>query len=153
MKRIGISALMFMLAGLLAAWLPAPVYSEEDAEVAAVKHVIEEAYIKGIHINQDIDAIRKGFHPEFAMVMYQDGAISKLTIEEWIARIEEGKKKGDRPKVEIKHEFPMVEVSGNAAVARIELYRDGKHVFTDFMSLYKFPDGWKIMSKTYYRHA
>ena len=30
-------------------------------------------------------------------------------------------------------------VKGNAAVARVEIYRDGKHTFTDYLSLYKFP--------------
>ena len=129
----------------------APVSESDD--VAAVKTVIEEAYVKGIHIDQNIEAIRKGFHPAFTMFAFKDGEISKTSIDEWISSIEEGKKKNpNRPKVDTKHEFVSVEVSGNAAVARLEMYKDGKHVFTDFMSLYKFADGWKIVAKIYYRH-
>ena len=129
----------------------APVAESDD--VAAVKRVIEEAYVKGIHIDQNVDAIRKGFHPSFAMYAYKDGQVTTTSIEQWIASIEEGKKKNpDRPKVETKVDFVSVEVSGNAATARLEMYKDGKHVFTDFMSLYKLEDGWKIVAKIYYRH-
>ncbi len=129
-----------------------PPVAESD-DVAAVKRVIEEAYVKGIHIDQNVEAIRKGFHPSFTMYAYKDGQVTTTSIEQWIASIEEGKKKNpNRPKVDTKVDFVSVEVSGNAAVARLEMHKDGKHVFTDFISLYKFEDGWKIVAKIYYRH-
>jgi hypothetical protein len=154
MKRFVISAAALLALAALVVFSPlSGVIRAGEDETAAVKKVIETAYVEGIHINQDVDAIRAGFHGEFTMVMYRDGEISKMSIDEWVERIEEGKKKNpDPPKVETTHEFAMVEVEGNAAVARIEMYKDGKHVFTDFMALYKFPDGWKIVNKIYYRH-
>ena len=42
-----------------------------------------------------------------------------------------------------------MDVTGKAAVARVELFRDGKHVFTDYLSLYQFADGWKIVAKIF----
>ena len=157
MRHLSILAAALVVVALLPGILSgqktpqAPARADDDA--AAVKRVIEDAYIKGIHIDQNVEAIRKGFHPAFTMYAYKDGQISTTSIEQWISSIEEGKKKNpNRPKVETKHEFVSVEVSGNAAVARLEMYKDGKHVFTDFMSLYKFDDGWKIVAKIYYRH-
>ena len=157
MRHLSILAAALVVVALLPGILsgqeaPRSPVAESD-DVAAIKTVIEEAYIKGIHIDQNVEAIRKGFHPAFTMYAYKDGQISTTSIEQWISSIEEGKKKNpNRPKVETKHEFVSVEVSGNAAVARLEMYKDGKHVFTDFMSLYKFDDGWKIVAKIYYRH-
>jgi hypothetical protein len=143
---------VLLLAAIVIA-ISAPVFGSGDADVDAVKMVIVESYIEGIHRNQDPEAILKGFHPDFAMVMVKDGEVSKMTIQEWVARIEEGNKKGNkRPAVETTYEFATVEVSGTAAVARIELFKDGKLTYTDFMSLYKFDDGWKIVNKIYYRH-
>jgi hypothetical protein len=142
-----------LLVVVLAMGVLAPVLAADDSDVEAVKLVIVESYIEGIHRNQDPEAILKGFHPEFAMVMVKDGNVSKMTIQEWVARIEEGKKKGNKPPTaETTYEFATVEVSGTAAVARIELFKDGKLTYTDFMSLYKFDDGWKIVNKIYYRH-
>jgi len=48
--------------------------------------------------------------------------------------------------------FLGVEITATAATCKVELCRGGKQVFTDFLALYRFEDGWKIVSKTFYRH-
>ena len=53
---------------------------------------------------------------------------------------------------ELTYDLPLIDVEGEAAVARIELFRGGKHLFTDYQLLYKFDDGWKIVSKVYHSH-
>ncbi len=123
-----------------------------EKEKEAIKQVIETAYVKGIHIDRDPVAIRDGFHPDFTMLVFKDNQMSKVTLEDWIARLEEGKKKNPTWAEKTTHKFEIVDLSGNAAVARIELFKDGKHVFTDYMSLYKFEGGWKIVGKIFYRH-
>ena len=39
-----------------------------------------------------------------------------------------------------------------AAVAKVALFRDGKQIFTDYISLYRFDEGWKLVAKTFHRH-
>ena len=125
-----------------------------DKEEAVIKKVIEESYVRGIHIERNVKAIRKGFHPEFNMFIFKDNNVSTWTIDHWVEVIEKGLKKNPMPpKHETTHEFSMIDVTGNAAVVRIEIYRDGKHIFTDYMSLYKFKNGWKIVGKIFYRHS
>jgi len=46
----------------------------------------------------------------------------------------------------------MVDVTGNAAVAKIEIYKDGKHIYSDYMALYKIDNNWKIVNKIYFSH-
>jgi hypothetical protein len=127
--------------------------AEVEKERAAIRQVIESAYIRGIHTEWDAEAVSSGFHPEFAMLIFEGGGIRKLPIGDWVKSIERNKKNHpEGPQYKITHEIPMVDVTGNAAVAKIELYKDGTHIFTDYMSLYKFEDGWKIVGKIYYRH-
>jgi hypothetical protein len=124
-----------------------------EKDKVAIRETIETAYVKGIHIESDVELIKTGFHPAFTMFIYEEGNIRKLTIDEWMKSIERRKQTGmERPKYEITSEIPMVDVTGQAAVARIELYKDGKHIYSDYMSLYKFDDGWKIIGKIYHRH-
>jgi hypothetical protein len=123
--------------------------SEEDA----VKQVIQSAYIDGIQNGGSIDDIRKGFHPTFTMLRNMDNTIKPLTIEEWITNIEKSKKENKQPvppKAEGK--FINVDVTGTAAIVKLELYRGGKQTFTDYLVLSKFTEGWKIISKSFYRH-
>lgn len=129
------------------------IYANDAAEVAAVRQTIMDAYVNGCQ-KGNTDAMRKGFHESFTMLVKRDnGEVSKVTRDEWIERIEAGKKKNpDRPEPEMKATFPVIQVEGNAAIVRVEVWRDGTYAFTDFMSLYKFDDGWKLVAKIFQSH-
>jgi ketosteroid isomerase-like protein len=126
--------------------------ADEAADREAVKALVRTAYVEGVHVKGDPALMRQGFHPDFRMSVLRDGALSALTLDEWAARIEKGARERKTPPPAVQHEFTHVDVTGNAAVARVEISRDGKHVFTDYLSLYRFPDGWKIVGKIYHSH-
>lgn len=117
-----------------------------DAE--AIRQVIASAYVEGLHMNGSRDAIRAGFHPGFVMKVLTGDGITDVTIEEWIARLPA---EGTTPSHTVDHDIPDVGISGVAAVAKVEILFDGRHVFTDYMSLYKFGDDWRIVAKVFNR--
>ncbi len=117
---------------------------------AAIREVIEKAYVQGIHRDQDAAAVRAGFHPEFMMFVQADGGVRQVKLEDWIARFQPPA--ADAPKPDVRAEISVLDRAGSAAVAKVVLYRDGKHIFTDYMSLYRFEGGWKIVAKTFFRH-
>lgn len=149
-KTILVLILSLVLSGVAMAGKTADDQKAEEA----IKKTIEDAYIKGIFLNRDIEAIRKGFHPDFTMMMMKKGdVIEKVSIDKWIGWIESDKKKNpNRPTPDYTHKVPMVKVAGNAGVANVQVFKDGKHIYSDFMSLYKFSDGWKIVNKIYFSH-
>jgi len=150
MNRIISSMLLVLLVGSAAI---AAGESDVEEVKAAIRKTIETSYVKGIHTDWDVELIKPGFHPAFTMFIYEDGDVRKFLIEEWTKSIEKKKQmKPEGPDYEIKSEIPMVDVTGNAAVARVELYKDGKHIYSDYMSLYRFDDGWKIVGKIYHKH-
>ena len=120
-----------------------------EEERRAIESVIRTAYIEGVHVKGDPALMRKGFHPDFRMFMLRDGALSTITLDEWAGRIEKAAKERTGPAPQIRAEFPLVDITSNEAVARVEVHRDGKHIFTDYLSLYKFADGWKIVGKIF----
>lgn len=121
--------------------------AEEDA--AAVRAVVTRGYVEGIHMNMGRDRIREGFHPDFVMKSLGANGVTSTTIDEWVARLPP---EGQAPAAEITHEIPTVSLVGDAAVAQVEIHRNGAHLFTDFINLYRFPDGWKMVAKTFHRH-
>ncbi len=138
---------------IAASALVLPAYAvAADGDVEAVKAVVKSAYVDGVHAKADPALMRAGFHPGFRMLVLKDGALTPVTLDEWAARIEKGAAERKGPAPEIRHEFTQVDVTGNAAVVRLELHRGGKHTFTDYLSLYRFPDGWKIVSKIFQAH-
>lgn len=124
-----------------------------DADDDAIRQVIQKAYVEGIQTTGDAEAIRAGFDPQFIMFVPKDEGIEQMSIETWISRIEKSLAENpDRETPNVSAEIDVLDKSGNVAVARIKVTRNGKHVFTDYMSLYKREDGWKIVAKVYQVH-
>jgi hypothetical protein len=123
----------------------------EDENIA-IKNVIKSAYIDGIHNLGDIQAIKDGFHPGFDLLIQDKGHLSFLPIYTWIEMVEQRKAENPNgPAEKTSVEFVSIDITGTAAVAKIDLFRGGKKIFTDYLSLYKFDENWKIVSKIYYR--
>jgi len=122
----------------------------QDADEKAIRKVIEEAYIEGIHGSQDEATVRSGFHKDFAMLVLQDGGLEEVGVDEWLARLK--KMKADNPTLwsaETRHEFRLIDVAGYAAVAKLDVYKGETHFSTDYMLLYQFDEGWRIVSKVF----
>jgi hypothetical protein len=126
----------------------------QTSDETAVKQVVTSAYVEGIQNNGSIEDIRKGFHPSFNMLRLMENDINPYPIEEWIAVIEKRKSeaKPEAKPIRTEAKFLQVDITGNAAVVKLALFREGKQTFTDYITLYKFAEGWRIVSKTYYRH-
>jgi len=77
-----------------------------------------------------------------------------LPIDKWKERIKKGKAEGKFPrtgdkKVSIK--FLDIDITGTAAVAKIEFYVGDIKKYVDYISLYKFETGWKMVNKIFYK--
>ena len=51
------------------------------------------------------------------------------------------------------HKLPSIDVTGGVASVKVELSREGKLVYTDYLSLIKFDSGWRIVAKVYHKHG
>ena len=143
-----------ILAAILVTGLCAASAAAQSSDADAVKAVVQSAYVEGVHANMDAAKMRQGFHPDFRMLMLRDGKMTAISLEEWIGRMESNAKQNpNAPKPSVRADFPVVDVTGNEAVVKVELYRDGKQAFTDYLFLYKFPDGWKIVSKIFQSYS
>ena len=125
-----------------------------QSEEAAVRQVIEKAYVEGIHNGGSLEAVERGFHPSFVLPgIGADGStVTLLPIYTWMEMIRQRKAEGKPVPGPTECRFLQVDVTGTAAMAKIELVRDGKAIFTDYLGLYKFREGWRIVNKIYHRH-
>ncbi|HKV33391.1 MAG TPA: nuclear transport factor 2 family protein [Pyrinomonadaceae bacterium] len=142
MKKFVVLFAVIAGAGLLSI----PIYSAsvESAEAAAAR-VLLENYIQG-HATGNPDFIRKAFHTEAKVMAFRDGKLTNLTSEEFATRFN-GKPAADE--AQRKRRIENVEITGNAGVAKIVLEYPTV-TFTDYMSLLKVGDEWKIVNKVFY---
>lgn len=118
-------------------------------EAAAIESVIQKAYVHGIWLDGDEKAARSGFDPSFVMQVAQEDNTLSVSLDAWLERLG---LHGEALDENITHEIRVLDQTGGAAVAKVLVYRDGEALYTDYMSLYKSGDGWKIVAKTFHTH-
>ena len=146
-RKITTYALLIALAAA-----PMALRAQGAAEEEAIRALVQTAYVDGLINLGDLEKTRAGFHPDFVLLGLQDGRLTRFPIADWIASSEKRKAEGRKGPL-VTCRFARIDVTGDAAVVKLELLREGTHVFTDYLSLYRFPDGWKIVGKIYHRHA
>ncbi|MFA8450789.1 MAG: nuclear transport factor 2 family protein [Bacteroidales bacterium] len=120
-------------------------------DIENIKSVIQTSYIDGIQNLGKIKDIKKGFHKEFELLSHRGEDLHKLPLETWIGYVKKAKKNNVKMNSKITCSYKMIDITGDAAIVKLELNREDKHLYTDYLSLYKFPEGWKIVGKTYQR--
>jgi hypothetical protein len=99
--------------------------------------------------------MREGFHHDFAIYYFSDESnYRRYPIDDWIANTEKYKASSDFDKEKAKADCKIVsiDVTGVCASAKIEIRDTGKLEWTDYLSLLKFEDGWKIIAKVANKH-
>ena len=120
-----------------------------------VEQIIKSAYFNGAFNDLDTESMEKGFHPDFAIFSAKGKQINKYPIATWIEGIQKRKSDPNFDPTQVKRDCRIVnlDVTGGCAAAKVEIFKQGKHVYTDYLSLLKFDDGWKIVAKVYHNHG
>jgi hypothetical protein len=127
--------------------------SAGSPDEAAIIEVVDRAYVHGIHIDRDTEKVRSGFHESFVMFVKSDEGVNHVTRDAWIERMEASKAKGEQgPRPKNTAKISVLDQADDAAVVKVDLFRDGKHTFTDYISVYRFADEWKLVGKIYHRY-
>ncbi len=126
-----------------------------DDEKDAIRKVIQVAYVDGLQNEGNIAKIDSGIHPEFNLLgVSEKGQLWRLSIQEWKSNVLKKKAEGKLPRegndlVSIK--FLHIDITGNAAMVKIEFYVGDILTFVDYISLYKFGEDWKMVNKIFYK--
>jgi len=128
---------------------------EQTKEKELIKQVIQSAYVDGLCNNADEEAVEKGFHPGFDLLSAGKGnAMWKLPIYNWIEIAKGGEEKGNKYSFQNEYttvKYLFIDVTSNIAIAKIEFYEGEELKFIDYLSLMKFEDAWRIVSKIAHR--
>jgi ketosteroid isomerase-like protein len=141
----------FILFALVMTLVTTPALADDVAEIKAL---IDASYVHGAFNELDADAMRNGFHEDFAIFSADGENIKKYPIATWAEGVEKRKAdpEFDAAKNVWAHEYAMIDVTGGSAMVKIELSHEGEHVYTDYLSLLKFESGWRIVAKVYTKH-
>ena len=136
-------ALIVALTALALSTGPIVAQSAPPEDEAGVRAALQH-YLNG-HATGNPEEFRQAFHPDARMTFVRDGKLVITPISEYIARAT-GKPAADE--AQRKRRIVSIEITGTAAVGRIEL--DYPSAFlVDYMTLLKDNGRWVIIAKSF----
>lgn len=129
------------------------VADSDKEDIEGIKKVIQTAYVDGILNLGNVRDIKKGFHPDFGLLYVRENQLGKLTRDRWLKKVEKIKKKKTiTPEMRASIKFLYVDAVGDTGIAKLEVRRGAKLLYTDYLTLLKFAEGWRIVSKISHHH-
>ena len=132
-------------------------FAQNQAEIAAdesaIKKIVTEFYLEVVFGDRDITELEKEFHPDFNMYVLYQNQIDKRSLQKWTDRLKNARAGNAQAKSpHDTHNFKLIDVTGPAGVVKLEIYADGMLKYTDYLALYKFQEGWRIITKVFTQH-
>jgi hypothetical protein len=116
-----------------------------DDEEPLVRRALDH-YIQG-HATGVGDHFRAAFDPQGRVVSIRDGRLAMMTIDEFVGRAATGKPAADEGRR--RRRIESIDITGDAAVAKVVLEYPAVR-FTDYMTLLKTGDEWRIINKAFH---
>jgi len=118
------------------------------SEKNAIERLITEHYLVPVYLGTNLETIKQGFHEDFRMYVLDKGKLSVRTREEWIERLKKSREE-NKTKRTYAWMFEVINVEEQTAVAKVRINENGSIKYVDYLTLYKFSDGWKIITKQF----
>lgn len=116
---------------------------QKSADETAVRQTVQN-YLHGLKHN-DVEGLKKAFWPDAKLFfVMRDGKLGQLTQEDWYKSFAASAGKEEEGDLRI----TALDITGNAASVKVEEdYPASK--YTDYLSLLKFNNEWRIVNKIY----
>ena len=116
------------------------------SEILSIGETIQ-IYFDGMH-QGDTARLRKAFHADAFLFGYYHGEFSRISLEEWMAEVEGMAKPSDSGEI-FDMRIVATDITGPTATVKVALLYAGLR-FTDYLTLMKFDNTWKIINKSYH---
>jgi hypothetical protein len=117
--------------------------AQGSREEETIRKVVQH-YFDGI-TNDDVESMKKAFHAKAKIFVIRDEGLEEIKLERVYENMRDNMRrqvgKDDAPKRVV-----SIDQSGDAASVKVQMdYANGTQ--TEYLSLIKFNDGWKVVSK------
>ena len=125
----------------------------DEREKDRIRQLLENVYVRDMYMKTTREALSREFDDVFHMLVPEiDGRSNEIVSLRWdgLDQLRANHPKAVDP--ETRFEFPFIDVVGDAGVARVDVYRGERHVYSDYVSLYRVQGAWRLVSKVYHAH-
>ncbi|RKN80172.1 nuclear transport factor 2 family protein [Ulvibacterium marinum] len=122
--------------------------AQDPDDKSLIETIITECYLEPLYLNGNLDKIKEGFHKEFTMYVLYKGEFYATSRAKWIENIKATRSR-NLPQKNYSWQFKIIDHEGQTAVVKLCINEEGNLKYIDYLTLYKFQDGWKVITKQF----
>lgn len=126
----------------------------QEQEIERVRRLLEDVYVRDMYMKETREALSREFDDAFHMLVPElDGRRNEPVELRWdgLDGLQSNHPKAMSPNT--RFEFPLIDVVGNAAIARVDVFRHDAPVYSDYVSLYRVAGEWRLVCKVFHSHV
>ena len=122
-------------------------------EQTRVLRILEDVYVRDMYVQRGQGSFASEFADCFQMLAPEiDGRTGETADVRWVGREDMAANHPKAMHPNTKFEFPWIEIVGDIAVAKIEVFEQDEPRYTDLVCLHRVDGAWQIVSKLFHRH-
>ncbi|MFT3904300.1 MAG: nuclear transport factor 2 family protein [Niabella sp.] len=128
---------------------------EIQQEKEILRNIVEQTFANGALNKLSTDKMKKGFHPDFAILIAKENNLYRLFLKDWVNVVEQYKQSEKQMNSGVRnlnYTIEVLDITEKTAVVKTEFFRKEQLVITDYLSYIKFPEGWKAVAKISHEH-
>ena len=135
--------------GLVLLTAAAPEARDDDAKAQVIR-AIDAGYLNAYWNDMNMKALLAGWDPgAISMGIAPNDQMFHSSLLNWFSGMVNRKAPA---KKEFTFVYPVIDVAGDMAMAKVEVMKGDVIQFTDYLPLFKTKTGWKIVAYPYYQH-
>ena len=118
-----------------------------------IRRILEETYVQDMYVPRGRTTFSPEFHRSFRMLVPEfDGQTGRIADVDWVAPGAE--RRADPKAIEASTEFDIsiLDVTGKVGIGKVEVHRDGRLIYTDYVIFCKVAGEWKVVGKAFHPH-
>ena len=120
--------------------------TKQTNDLEQIRNTVDDYFLGMYH--SDTDRLAKAFYSDSFLTGYFQGNFSRISVGDWLGMV--GKTQAPAEQGEVYDmNIVSVDITENVAVVKVKDLYLGLW-FTDYLTLIKLDDGWKIINKSYH---
>jgi len=118
-----------------------------------IRRMLEDVYVHDMYMKETRKEMSSEFSEAFHMLVPElDGRSLQPVRLRWDGLAELMRNHPKAISARTRFEFPLIDVTGDAAMARVDVFDGDRPVYSDYVSLYRVQGSWCLVSKVYHAY-
>jgi hypothetical protein len=119
-----------------------------------IRRILEETYVNDMYVPKGRPSFSPVFHGDFRMLLPEyDGQTGRIRDVKWVRPDPSHRPNPKAIESKTRFEVSVLDITGKVGIGKVEVHRDGRLKYTDYVVFCKVEGEWRVVGKAFHPHG